>query len=33
MEDIELDDDDYNIMFPIIKNYMDKENVDYYRPY
>lgn len=32
MEDIELDNDDYHIMFPIIKNYMDKENIDYYRP-
>lgn len=32
IEDIELDNDDYHIMFPIIKNYMDKENIDYYRP-
>lgn len=33
MEDIELDKNDFNIMFPIICKYMKEHNINYFRPY
>lgn len=33
MQDIELDKNDFNIMFPIICKYMKEHNINYFRPY
>lgn len=33
MQDIELDKNDFNIMFPIIRKYMKENNINYFRPY